>query len=77
MREILIAALTTGVLAGTVAAQAPTRKPGPEQTRIGFYAGRWTYEGEVKPSPMGPGGKVKSSETILVYDPSVSSVPLW
>jgi hypothetical protein len=31
MREILIAALTTGVLAGTVAAQAPTRKPGPEQ----------------------------------------------
>ena len=29
MRAILIAALATGVLASSVAAQAPTRKPGP------------------------------------------------
>lgn len=63
MRAILIAGLATGVLAGSVAGQAPTRKPGPEQARIGYFAGRWTYEGEVKASPMGPGGKIKSSET--------------
>jgi hypothetical protein len=62
MREILIAALATGVLASGVVAQASPRKPGAEQKRIGFFAGRWTYEGEIKPSPMGPGGKVKSSE---------------
>ena len=63
MRKILFATIATSVLAGSVAAQAPTRKPGPEQERIGYFAGRWTYEGEVKDSPMGPGGKIKSSET--------------
>ncbi len=63
MKPILIAALATGALTGSVAAQAPIRKPGPEQTRIGYYAGKWTYQGEVKPSPMGPAGKIKSSET--------------
>jgi hypothetical protein len=63
MREILIAALATGVLASGAAAQASPRKPGPEHARIGHFAGQWTYEGEVKPSPMGKGGKIKVRET--------------
>jgi hypothetical protein len=63
MREILIAALATGALASSVVAQASARKPGPEESRIGFFAGRWTYEGAAKQSAMGPSGKIKVSET--------------
>jgi Protein of unknown function (DUF1579) len=48
----------------TAAAQAPpARKPGPEHKRIGYFAGQWNFQGEAKPSPMGPGGKVTANET--------------
>ena len=48
----------------TAAAQAPqARKPGAEQKRIGYFAGQWTFQGEAKPSPMGPGGKITMTET--------------
>jgi hypothetical protein len=43
------------------AAQAP--KPGPEHARLGYFVGKWNADGEVKPGPMGPGGKMKSSDT--------------
>lgn len=37
-----------------VAAQAPQApKPGPEQARLGYFVGKWTVEGEMKPGPMG------------------------
>jgi hypothetical protein len=46
------------------AAQAPAaRKPGPEQKRIAYFAGKWNFQGEAKPSPMGPGGKITATET--------------
>jgi hypothetical protein len=53
------------VLLGTiiVAAQAPPAKPGPEHKRFERMVGRWNYEGEAKASPLGPGGKISSSET--------------
>jgi hypothetical protein len=41
----------------------PAPKPGPEHKRIGYFAGQWTFQGEAKPSPMGPGGKVTATET--------------
>jgi hypothetical protein len=37
-------------------------KPGPEQARIGFFAGTWQYEGEAQASPMGPGGKITGTD---------------
>jgi hypothetical protein len=47
-----------------VAAQAPQQpKPGPEHVRLGYFVGKWTVEGEMKPGPMGPGGKFTSSDT--------------
>jgi len=53
-----------GPEAKAAAAQAPqARKPGPEQKRIGYFAGQWTFQGEAKPSPMGPGGKITATET--------------
>ena len=30
--------------------------------------GKWTAEGEMKPGPMGPGGKMKSSDTCEWFD---------
>jgi len=37
-------------------------KPGPEQERLGYFVGKWTAEGEVKPGPMGPGGKMTTTD---------------
>jgi hypothetical protein len=49
--------------------QAPQPpKPGPEHERLGYFVGTWTIEGEMKPGPMGPGGKITSSETCEWYD---------
>jgi Protein of unknown function (DUF1579) len=47
-----------------VAAQTPQApKPGPEHGRLGYFVGKWTAEGEIKPGPMGPGGKMTSTDT--------------
>ena len=47
----------------SAAAQSPqAAKPGPEHARLGYFVGKWTGEGEVKPGPMGPGGKFTSSD---------------
>jgi hypothetical protein len=43
------------------AQQAP--KPSPEHARLGYFVGKWSAEGEVKPGPMGPGGKMTTTDT--------------
>ncbi len=63
MRRMAIAAVAIGVFVSGVFAQSPPRKPGDEQKRIGYFAGRWNFAGEAKPSPRGPGGKITGSET--------------
>lgn len=63
MTHVLTAALATTLLATTVLAQTTQRKPGPEHKRIAYFAGEWKFEGESKPSPMSPGGKVSGTET--------------
>jgi hypothetical protein len=62
MKSILTAALSIGVLTSDALSQAP-RKPGAEEARIAYFAGRWTTEGDRKPSPTGPGDKLSGSET--------------
>ena len=63
MKKTLFALL--GVLSVTVAvaAQAPKPTPGPEHKRLGYFVGKWNTEGEIKASPMGPGGKVTSTDS--------------
>jgi len=53
---VCIALLT---LVASTSAQAPQGppKPAPELERLNFYAGNWSNEGDMKPGPMGPGGK--------------------
>jgi len=43
-------------LVTTLQAQAP--KPDPEVKKLHALVGHWTYEGEYKPGPLGPGGKI-------------------
>jgi hypothetical protein len=51
-------------------AQAPPAapKPGPEHKRLEYFVGTWTTEGEIKPGPMGPGGKMTSSDSCEWFD---------
>jgi hypothetical protein len=52
------------VLAFALSAQAQMDmpKPAPELKKLDYFAGSWTTEGELKPGPMGPGGKMTSTE---------------
>jgi hypothetical protein len=43
-------------------AQPPMPKPGPEHKKLEYFVGNWTSEGEMKPGPMGPGGKITIHE---------------
>lgn len=49
-------------LALTAVAQMEMPKPGPEHKKLDALAGSWTLDGDMKPSPMGPGGKMTEIE---------------
>ena len=55
-----------------VSGQAP--KPGPEHARLGYFVGKWNVEGDIKPGPMGPGGKMKSSDTCEWFEGKFSVI---
>jgi Protein of unknown function (DUF1579) len=38
-------------------AQMEMPKPAPELKKLDYFTGTWTAEGDIKPGPMGPGGK--------------------
>jgi hypothetical protein len=56
--------LLLGVLLAATAAfaQMDIPKPGPEVKKLDYFVGHWTSEGNVKPGPMGPGGKFRMEE---------------
>ena len=65
MKPIAIAILAAVIAAAVPAAaqdkpQAP--KPGPEHKKLGYFVGNWRSEGEMKPGPMGPGGKMSGND---------------
>jgi hypothetical protein len=39
-------------------------KPGPDQQKMAAFVGNWTFEGDMKPGPLGPGGKVTGTDRI-------------
>ena len=45
-------------------AQAPAPKPDPEVKKLLPLVGHWTYEGEAKPGPWGPGGKFTGEQDV-------------
>jgi hypothetical protein len=50
------------LLATTAFAQMEIPKPGPEVKKLDYFVGHWTSEGDMKPGPMGPGGKFTLQE---------------
>lgn len=63
-----VAILIVGLPIAAAAQPPQTPKPGPEHERLGYFVGKWTSEGEMKPGPMGPGGKMTSTETCEWFD---------
>jgi hypothetical protein len=51
-------------LSGTALAADETAgsKPTPEHEKLGYFVGKWTMEGELKETPMGPGGKLTAKD---------------
>jgi hypothetical protein len=50
------------VMFATYCASQEMPKPGPELKNLDYFTGSWTLDGDLKPSPMGPGGKVVETE---------------
>ena len=65
MRRFAVTLAAVSLCAAVVIAQKPEMpKPGPEHQRLGAFVGTWTFEGEMKPGPMGPGGKLTGTDRI-------------
>jgi hypothetical protein len=63
--ECFVGCLVLSLVAVPIAAaqsQQPP-KPGPEHQRLAYYVGKWSTEGKMEPSPMGPGGTMTSIDT--------------
>ena len=39
-------------------------KPAPELSKLDYLAGDWISDGDLKPGPMGPGGKMTSTDHV-------------
>jgi hypothetical protein len=71
---IVFAAFALSSTAAPLIVAAQATKPGPEQARLGYFVGKWTAEGEVKPGPMGPGGKFTSTDNCEWFEGRYSVV---
>lgn len=60
LRSVLL--LSSVLIASTAFAQPAMPKPGPEHKKLDYFVGNWSSEGDMKPSPMGPGGKMNMQE---------------
>ena len=60
---VLVAVVSMSV-AAVIAQKQEMPKPGPEHQRLGVFVGNWTSEGELKPGPLGPGGKMTGTDRI-------------
>jgi hypothetical protein len=59
---VLAAVVLSVVFASAQAPQMPA--PSPELQKLNFFTGDWKSEGELKPGPMGPGGKYSSVDRV-------------
>jgi hypothetical protein len=61
MKRSSIILIATVLVAAVAVAQMGPPKPAPELKKLDYFSGTWTSEGDVKPGPMGPGGKFTGS----------------
>lgn len=55
-------------LASSARGRADSPTPAPELRKLDYFAGSWTTEGEIKPGPMGSGGKFKGTNHVQWMD---------
>jgi hypothetical protein len=72
-KKTLLLAVEIGMVllwVGLGLAQAPSGppKPGPQHRNLGYFAGKWESEGDMKPSALGPGGKFTYTQTCEWFD---------
>jgi hypothetical protein len=69
MRRLLAKVMMSAALVGFSASAWPQQpempKPAPELKKLDYFAGNWKVEGEAKPGPMGPGGKITGTDAWL------------
>jgi hypothetical protein len=63
MKVVLSTAIAFAIVTSSITAQTTAPKPGAEHKRLEYFAGAWSYQGEAKQSPFGPGGKISGTET--------------
>ncbi len=63
-RFAFVVGLVLLVFAVSIWAQTTAPTPDPELKKLSALVGHWTYEGEYKAGPMGPGGNAKGDELI-------------
>jgi len=62
MTVVFLSVLGAVVMSAQAQMQMP--KPSPELKKLDYFAGSWTMQGEMKPGPMGPGGKWSGTESL-------------
>ena len=62
-RALAVFAVAMFLLPLMVQAQAPQMpKPAPEVKKLDYFMGTWKMDGDTKPSPYGPGGKISETD---------------
>lgn len=64
---VLAACMVLG-MAGAAAAQGGPPQPTPEHKQLAYWAGSWSFSGEAKASPIGPGGPMSFTETCRLME---------
>jgi hypothetical protein len=54
--------LAMGLVLAACALAQEMSKPVPEHKKLDMFAGSWTLDGDIKPGPMGPGGKMTENQ---------------
>jgi uncharacterized protein DUF1579 len=69
-RRVTILTCMTLLLGIGLSARVPMEipKPAPELKKLDYFAGTWTTEGEIKPGPMGSGGKFTGTNHVQWMD---------
>lgn len=63
-RKIVVLAFGLVVASAPSYAQAPEMpNPAPEHEKLGVFVGYWTFEGELQPNPIMPGGAIAATQT--------------
>src|SRR5215813_11663333 len=57
MKRVSVVLLFSMLLTTVVAFAQMPGPPAPELKKLDYFVGNWTMDGDVKPGPMGPGGK--------------------